>query len=468
MVDFVTYSQFESILTLRVLLGIGIVYLMYQFAIRNPTDYDTPYRRKMRHVYGWICVAGAVGFIFLAVAGPFPYSLPWYYLNLYGTVSPNEDALLYGISSDMIVRAPGTHYVWGRMTFEQWAMCSSISGVLEWAALAVYAFAMKRSSVKWFAKLRKAIGYILLIILPAQINNLHYFDVYELIPLAIYVLVVYLLVRTYRWDNQEPKLPEEAEHGHIQDFSIESPAEAIEPVGEKKSCNFEILHSVKVLWVVSALCGVLAVLFAILADNSFEWTRTRYGYNEWVRTSSSEAYTVWYLIFAIFAVVILAVAILRTMKKVRVSSSNTKALKLFQYMAWSLFAEYVLHILVLLPALPLSRYDFDNLFIFLGVFGAYLCFVRIPCMVYVYNQTQKEGNRFYLIPHWLKEFINSYAESEAPMRAMLAFVMYPLFYLCMFPGGVFALCYLIPAIIIYVIAFFIMWVVRGTKEQVSK
>ena len=148
MIDFVTYSQFESILTLRVLLGIGIVYLMYQFALRNPTDYDTPYRRKMRHVYGWICCAGAIGFIFLAVAGPFPYSLPWYYLSLYGTVSPSEDALLYGISSNMIIRASNAHCIWGRMTFEQWSMCSSISGILEWAALAVYAFAMKRSSVK--------------------------------------------------------------------------------------------------------------------------------------------------------------------------------------------------------------------------------------------------------------------------------------------------------------------------------
>ena len=271
MMDFVTNSQFESILTLRVLLGIGIVYLMWQFAIRNPTDYDTPYRRKMRHVYGWICCAGAIGFIFLAVAGPFPFSLPWYYLDLYGTVSPCDDALLYGISSNMIVRAPSVHYVWGRLTFEQWAMCSSVSGVLEWAALAVYAFAMKRSSVKWFAKLRKATGYILLIILPAQVNNLHYFDMYELIPLAVYVLIVYLLVRTYKSDNKEPKLPEEAKYQHIQDFTIESPTENIKKTSEKKNCNSDISHSNIFLWIASALCGIMTIVFAILAYNSFEW-----------------------------------------------------------------------------------------------------------------------------------------------------------------------------------------------------
>ena len=466
MVDFVTYSQFESILTLRVLLGIGIVYLMYQFAIRNPTDYDTPYRRKMRHVYGWICVAGAVGFIFLAVAGPFPYSLPWYYLNLYGTVSPSEDALLYGISSNMVVRAPGEHYVWGRLTFEQWAMCSSISGVLEWAALAVYAFAMKRSSVKWFAKLRKAIGYILLIVLPAQVNSLHYFDVYELVPLAIYVLVVYLLVRTYRLDNQAPKLPEEAEHGHIQDFAIESPAETIETVSEKKSYNFDIKNSSIVFWVTSALCSIMTIIFAVLERNSFEKSYyTTYNW-DWVRTPSCDVYMTWYIIFAILAIAALVLAILLTIKKVRELSTNSKALKLFRYMAWSLLAEYALHFIVVLPNLPLGFYEFEDLYLFFVIFFIYLCLVRIPCMVYVYKQTQKEGDRFYLIPHWLKEFINSYAESEAPMRAMLAFVMYPLFYLCMFPGGVFALCYLIPAIIVYVIVFFIIWVIKGASKEI--
>ena len=644
MIDFVTYSQFESILTLRVLLGIGIVYLMYQFALRNPTDYDTPYRRKMRHVYGWICCAGAIGFIFLAVAGPFPYSLPWYYLSLYGTVSPSEDALLYGISSKMIIRASNAHCIWGRMTLEQWSMCSSISGILEWAALAVYAFAMKRSSVKWFAKIRKALGYILLIVLPAQVNNLHYFDAYELIPIAVYILAVYLLVRTYKFDNKEPKLPEEAEHMHIQDFRVEEPEDVAEVeessnivkteekdlgVTSKFYDRLKFFSNKTLRYVLlsfSILCFILSAIFAIFGysaeiskddDNTFKYYEdwgvymqapclehayehvdynigfpvhpklslyakfyTRYGgevhptkYNQpmyvrflnyiprgydgltlfdflkkqgypvllgrdidgshkyiiyWDEVGESFNYTfygstfyancwhrkhiieekagriyefivyfadeeaydgsieniyslesplssenrvssatwmIWYYIFALMAIVAMIIFAIFSYKELREHANNIKAFKLLKYMGWCLVCEYVLHLVILLPNLPLSASDFEGLLGFLVVFVVYIGIVRIPLMIYVYKRLRQEDSKFYLVPQWMRDVINEYAESEAPIRAALVFLIYPLFYLCMFPGGVFAFCYLIPAIIVYIIVFFIIWVVNGIKSS---
>lgn len=667
MMDFVTNSQFESILTLRVILGIGIVYLMWQFAIRNPTDYDTPYRRKMRHVYGWICCAGAIGFIFLAVAGPFPFSLPWYYLDLYGTVSPSDDALLYGISSNMIVRAPSVHYVWGRLTFEQWAMCSSVSGVLEWAALAVYAFAMKRSSVKWFAKLRKATGYILLIILPAQVNNLHYFDMYELIPLAVYVLIVYLLVRTYKSDNKEPKLPEEAKYQHIQDFKVEEP-EAVADIevtpsvvkaegkvvtvpnedklrkvpkcySQFKTLSYQKKILTIILWVLCAICFVATVVFAslervadykeykyrafcygfkycedydvYLKDNEqhgiYEWDYdhvddnlgipihpgkslrlkfygTPYGdeieyydynqpmylrclnyekdnnlgkslfahlqelgypitgkvnvktgrtqiiywdkieediivaskstirgpyehYDGWTRkhiieekddkvyeliicmidkdtydnsiervysienpsdftpvSIPSKTWKMLYVIFAFIFIILVTCAFIVSCKN-KENILNPKAFRLYKYMIGCVIIEYLIHIIVFLFDTSLGR---DALLGFIIVFVLYLCILRIPTMVYVYKKIGQPRERFYLVPQWMQEVIKGYSETETPLRAALVFLLYPLFYLCTLPAGICVLFYLIPAIIIYVIVFFIIWVIKGTTKQINQ
>lgn len=227
MEEFVSASQFHSILMLKVVVGLISIYLMHKFAIRNPTNYDTPYRKKMRYIYGWICSVSAIGFVVLICVGPIKSMLPWYYFGTYGTFTPSADAIQYGMSSHMVIRHYGAKCIWGRMTFEQWTLSEYIAGMLAWAALAVYTFTMKRSSVKWFAKLRKAIGYILLLTLPIQVNNLHYFDQYELIPLAVYLLITYLFARTYKFDNKEPKIPEETKYNHIADFVAETPQEIV-------------------------------------------------------------------------------------------------------------------------------------------------------------------------------------------------------------------------------------------------
>ena len=228
MENFLSTSQFYYIVALKVAIGLFIVYLMYKFAVRNPTDYDTLYRRRMRYVYGFLCTALALVFLFLAFRGPFSYSLPYYYLSTYGTYTPDEVALQYGITSNMVIRAPGIKCVWGRMTFDQWSISANISSAIALTALAVYAFNMKRSSVKWFAKLRKGIGYVMLLTFPAQIEGLHYFDFYEFVPLVVYLLVVYLFVRSYKLDFKTASKPIESQHKNVQEFVAEHPEVIVE------------------------------------------------------------------------------------------------------------------------------------------------------------------------------------------------------------------------------------------------
>ena len=181
MKDFVTEEQFYVILALKIILGVINAYLMYRFAVRNPTNYDTIYRKRMRYVYGGLCCILAISSIVLLFHGPFFSQQSWYYLSTYGTVTPSRGTLETGISANQIVRAPGAHCIWGRQTFEQWSIGRNVVNVLFFIALAIYFFAMKRSSVRWFAKVRKAIGYVLLLTAPAQINTLHYFDIIEII-----------------------------------------------------------------------------------------------------------------------------------------------------------------------------------------------------------------------------------------------------------------------------------------------
>ena len=163
MENFVTTEQFYAILCLKIILGIFFVYLMYRFAKRTPTDFDTPYRKRMRMVYGILFSVFAIGFLVLAFTGPLASARPWYNYATYGTFTPSELELQYGFSEHMIVRPTDAVCIWGRQTFEQSAMGNNIAIAIVCVALAVYFFTMKRSSVKWFAKARKFIGYVLLL-----------------------------------------------------------------------------------------------------------------------------------------------------------------------------------------------------------------------------------------------------------------------------------------------------------------
>jgi hypothetical protein len=143
---------------------------------------------------------------------------------------------------------------------------------------------------------------------------------------------------------------------------------------------------------------------------------------------------------------------------------NSRAYKLIMYQLTLTIIEFIMYaIIVLTTSLDYNFYYDPNL-----IYCVTLLFVRMPLLLYVYRKIREEDNLYYLFPQWLMNFINRYTTSERPIRAFLVFIIFPLFYLCTLPCGIFALAYLIPAIIIYLLVFFIVWIVKGATVEITK
>lgn len=54
----------------------------------------------------------------------------------------------------------------------------------------------------WWHKTRRVLGYILIIIFMFSIPELHYFDIYEMIPRAILLIAIYFLLKSYKNNNK--------------------------------------------------------------------------------------------------------------------------------------------------------------------------------------------------------------------------------------------------------------------------
>lgn len=182
----------------------------------------------------------------------------------------------------------------------------------------------------------------------------------------------------------------------------------------------------------------------------------------------SKTYQIIYLIICIvwiintIVILILYLSQLKSKKTIK----NIKAYKLLIYMSICLIIEYITHLIIVLLAYPLDGGDdFEILFIFIGIFGAYLLLIRMPLFVYLCKSMYTEQSDYFLAPQWLQNYIKTYSLSEAPIRTCVAFILYPLYYLCTLPLGIAFLAYVIPAIIIYIIALFINWAINGMKES---
>ena len=168
-----------------------------------------------------------------------------------------------------------------------------------------------------------------------------------------------------------------------------------------------------------------------------------------------------FIILSCVLIIYLFVLFIKTTKQ----TQNTRAKNLLMYLFASLFIEYLIYVLLLLT--PTSFRDYYGLEVSL-IFITYLLIFRLPLMIYTFNISKTEENVYYLFPQWLINFLNRYTSSEASIRAMLVFIIFPLFYLCTLPCGIFVLVYLIPAVIIYLLVFFIVWIIKGTTQEINK
>lgn len=646
MLGYLSELTFVWKLIYDIIMWIVILSIVFYCIKRNPTDYDTNYRKRYRTIMGVLCILGAIGLIFINLKN---LLLPNYYLSTFGTFTPNETMLQYGMGPNVPMREAGVDAVFALPTFDQWLILSKIKNFSILTACGLMFLFYKKSATRTAAKVRKVFGYFfLLFLVPAALDSHYFFDWEEFLFTGIAVLIVWLLLRTYRKDAIAPTLPEESkQHSENEDFSAIEPEECLndsrvtsgdrifcfaikeKDLEKKTKYPFKRYNNYlsKIFLALSVFFFLFTVPFLMLEkklddanesmsyrkyhfnsdwnvylrgegwktqryshvddnlgkplhadytlyrkyyrnDNNYHyatsykqpiyvrflnykyldtnksllehllergyvvdcvdiepnrqqiiyWDRVRVNvdwnrsgwidhYDYWLRKHiyeekdgivseyivymlneelyddsveknftivepakeenlNNKDWMLWYFIFAFLSIVCFAMyAVLITKQTIQ---KNKRALKLFRYLSSCLVAEYVTCLIILYCNLPLKGYDFNDFLTLIFTFTAYLCIIRIPLMVFVYKNIDGENINNYLIPQWLEKTINHLATSEAPLRAMLVFVIFPLFYICTLPCGIFALIYLIPAIVLYILVFFIIWIIKGVAIPVDK
>ena len=653
MLGYLSESTFVWKLIYDIIMWIVILSIVFYCIKRNPTDYDTNYRKRYRTIMGVLCILGAVGLMFINQKNVL---LPNYYLSTFGTLTPNETMIQYGMGPNVPMREAGVEAVFALPTFEQWLILIKVKSFSVWMGFGIMFLFFKKSSTRPVAKVRKAFGYLfLLFLVPATLASHNFFDWEEFLFTGIAILMAWLLLRTYRKDAIAPTLPEESkQHSENKDFAPIEPETCIndsrvtsgdrvfcfankEKNQEKKTkCLFKASYNYlsKIFLALSVFFFLFTVPFLMLEkklddanesmsyrkyhfnsdwnvylrgegwevgryhnivdtnlgeplhadytlykeyynylDNNYKgnkdlyfetsynqpmyvrflnykylgtnnllehllergyvvgcvdiepnrqqiiyWDRIRANinwsrsgwidhYDYWLRKHiyeekdgivseyivymlneelyddsveknftivepakaknlTNHTWMLWYFISAFLSIICFSIyAVLITKQTIQ---KNKRALKLFRYLSSCLVAEYVTCLIILYCNLPLKGYDFNDFLTLIFTFTAYLCIIRIPLMVFVYKNIDGENINNYLIPQWLEKTINHFATSEAPLRAMLVFVLFPLFYICTLPCGIFALLYLIPAIVLYILVFFIIWIIKGVAIPVDK
>ena len=654
MLGYLSELTFVWKLIYDIIMWIVILSIVFYCIKRNPTDYDTNYRKRYRTIMGVLCILGAIGLIFINLKN---LLLPNYYLSTFGTFTPNETMLQYGMGPNVPMREAGVDAVFALPTFDQWLILSKIKNFSILTACGLMFLFYKKSATRTAAKVRKVFGYFfLLFLVPAALDSHYFFDWEEFLFTGVAILIVWLLLRTYRKDSIAPTLPEESkQYSDSEDFAAIAPEviHSIEntstskistkltlltsKINKIKSYNKQVSSSAAntiILLIVTALLVISFLVFnsyrGYYIDENYKkewsyqseydvwykkgWHNQTYigvnhslgtpmikgtslyyqdywesndnnlvGYNElpqyyrllsyviddsvnyiskqivrlkqqnvvwknnvyldqygesrnqlvfwdsagnsfhfeyngrrvyapcWSRkhileVSRNKAYefiayypygcsdsydnsfeenysldnpnrmflfklkkmTILLWIFMLMTCLSGIVFIVLLTKKIKQEQiKNIRAYKLLMYQLILTIIEFVTFAIIVLTSADYKFYYETNIVRIL-IYGTTLLFVKVPLLLYVYKKIKKEDNLYYLFPQWLMNFINRYTSSEAALRAVLILIIFPLFYLSTLPFGIFVLAYLIPAVIIYMLVFFIVWIIKGTTQEINK
>lgn len=184
-----------------VIMWMAIIFLMVRFARRNPTGYDTNYRKRLRIVLGTIVAVLYLGrFIICVLQAPQLYT---YYCSYnYGAHFSSVD-VAYGVSHPLIEIVPRTLpnvAIFAIPTYEDFLLLEAVHSLGLGIALALYIFLFKRTACTNWAKIRKTIGYVLLLLVLPQVLDMRYFDINDFASAAVVLLLVWLFARTYKRD----------------------------------------------------------------------------------------------------------------------------------------------------------------------------------------------------------------------------------------------------------------------------
>lgn len=460
MPGYLSETAFVGKLFFDIIMWIVILLITFYCIRRNPTDYDTNYRKRNRMIFGSLCFLAAMGFLFWGFMLPEDFAIRNYFLSTFGTYAPNKTMIQLGMSPTVSPRAVGVTPVFALPTYEQWLILQKINSFAVTLALGIICFFFKKSSTRTLAKVRKVCGYIFLIFLvPAALNIHLYFDLEEFIVTIPICIITWLLLRTYRKDFVEPTLPvESVQHGDNKDFKPINPEEKVEEQNhislshsiKNRFAKFQKTKAYYVYWSLAILLFILTYIIAILGIN---------------RVLHPTDLTMDYYICAIIICVFATIGLTTYVKQLRREGKvmNIKAMKLFNYTIISLLIEYFIILFIFLFHIPLIGHEYIDILVVQASFTGYLILVRVPLAIHISKRISKKEDTYWLVPMWLRTLIKNYSETEAPLRTCTAFVIYPFFYLCTFPGGAAFLGYLIPAIIIFTITLFTQWAVNGKR-----
>lgn len=446
--EFLDSSDFGILLQAKLFIGSLVLVFMFLFARRNPTDYDTQFQKRFRYALGIICCLLIVGCIILMINGPLPFAQSSYFLSLYGTPQPNDAMIQYGISPHNIIRPSDAYCFLGRQTFEQWCLGHDLCQIIALLALAIYFFSMKKSSVKWYVKVRKCIGYAMLLNAPGQLDGLHYLDRYELIPLLIYALVTYLLVRTYKKDAKDPIVPNESQYDNTE-FEIIAPEQEIKTeIKESKVKKVRIRKPIN--WRKLLLCLIAFFTLVNVVTNIF-----------FVDILDMEEYIP--LIFTILqSILILVFGTYYMFVNKRKQIKNHTA----YHLSWYINISTIISNIIFLIVTSFAIFDADEFYIWSLLLLCSLA-MNIPMLCFVSNKVEQEYSFDYLVPQWLKASIKKYLKNMAAMRACVVFLIYPTAYIATLPLGIFAGVYIIPAFGIFYLCIFISWIIEGRNTAIE-
>lgn len=193
-----TNSQFLSEIITLTILGIVYVAILVYCARRDPSR--LPQKHKtLRTVLGVLSLLISAFVLVLMIVSlqsgkviVNPLTEMGYNLGRYGTSNPSEMMKETGLGANTVIRSSDVSMVWGYPTKFQYVIRSLVSYFFILLGLGLYLLLFKPSNTTKGRKVCKVFGFVLLWMTYSGIPSLHYFDVYEILPIVFIAVLSFL------------------------------------------------------------------------------------------------------------------------------------------------------------------------------------------------------------------------------------------------------------------------------------
>ena len=193
-----TRSQFISEIVALIIFGIVYVAILVYCARRDPSG--LPQKRKtLRTVLGALSLLISAFVLIIVMislqsgkVNVNPLTELGYNLSRYGTANPSEMMKETGLEDNTIFRGSDVPILWGYPSIFQYVIRSLVLYFFILLGLGLYLLLFKPSNTTKGRKVCKVFGFVLLWMTYSGIPSLHYFDVYEILPIVFIAVLSFL------------------------------------------------------------------------------------------------------------------------------------------------------------------------------------------------------------------------------------------------------------------------------------